>query len=228
MKKHWKKAVLAGLFAVLGAYLSFAASEFITFEELKRNSNLLSEIVRRNYLPSVGVLGFCFLTTAFFVPGALLLTIAAGFLFGPVAGALYATAFSTLSSTLAFFLSRHLIGNWVQRRYRGQLRRFNDEIARHGSHYLFVMRVVPLMPSFLINYLSGLTRISAFRFALFSFLGMLPGASIYACAGRQLRLLESPGDILSVKMLIGFLLLAGFALLPVLYRALQRAFRSRK
>ena len=106
----------------------------------------------------------------------MILTVCGRFSVRGVPGALYAAAFSTAGSLLAFLLSRHLIGAWVQQRYRRQLGRFNDEIARHGPNYLFVLRVVPVMPSFLINYLSGLPAFRACRFALFSFLGIAPGA----------------------------------------------------
>ena len=80
----------------------------------------------------------------------------------------------------------------MQQRYKKQLKRFNEEIARHGSNYLFVLRVTPVLPSFVINYLSGLTRISPWRFALFSLLGIAPGAVVYSLAGLQLKTHRDP------------------------------------
>jgi uncharacterized membrane protein YdjX (TVP38/TMEM64 family) len=162
------------------------------------------------------------MTTAFFVPGALILTVSGGFLFGVARGALYGAFFLTAGSVLAFLLSRHLIGEWIQKRYETQLRRFNREVARHGVNYLFILRVIPVMPAFLVNYLSGLTRMSTVRFAVVSFLGILPGAVVYSVAGRQLATIESTDDILSASVLIGFALLAVFALLPVLHAKLRK------
>lgn len=227
MKKYWKKISLLLLMMAVIVFVLFTLGDLLTFEALKKNSAELARYVQDHYVVSFLVFAAAFLSTAFFVPGALILTISSGYFFGAVQGALYASLFSTAGATLAFLASRYLIGTWVQTHYKKQLKRFNEEIASHGSNYLFVLRVIPVMPAFLINYLSGLTRILTVRYIIVSFLGIVPGAVVYAMAGRQLATIESPEDILSVNVLIGFSLLALFALMPVIYKRLHRVLQER-
>lgn len=211
---------------VLATVLLSAAGELLTFEALKKNGRALADRVEEHYFISVFAFAAAFISTAFFVPGALVLTVSGGFLFGAALGSVYAALFSTAGCILAFLLSRHLIGEWIQKKFGQQFKRFNEEIRRHGPNYLFVLRIVPVMPSFLLNYLAGLTCISTLRFAVATFLGIFPGAIVYALAGRQLSQIERPHDILSGKIIAGFLLLAAFALLPVLYERMRRKQRK--
>ncbi len=227
MKKYWKKILLYALIAVLLAVLFVTAGELITFEALKQHSDELRAAVHTHYATSVALFALGFIATAFFVPGALVLTLAGGFLFGAVAGALYAAVFSTCGSVLAFLLSRNFLSSWVHERYGRQLVRFHQEIARHGPNYLFVLRVTPVMPSFLVNYLSGVTRIPAGCFALFTFLGIAPGSLVYSLAGVQLQSIQAPGDILSAKVLLGIWLLAVFSLSPVVFDLARWLVRTR-
>ncbi len=226
MKKYWKKILILLFIIVLSGFLVYSTWELVTLDALKKNSTALSAYVEQHYLLAVAAFGAAFLSTAFFVPGAIILTISGGFLFGTVRGALYSSIFSTIASTVAFLVSRYLIGSWVQSRFHLQLVRFNDEIHRHGTNYLFVLRIVPVMPAFLINYLSGLTRISIARFMIVSFFGICPGAAVYSLAGRQLATIERAEDILSLGVLIGLLLLALLALAPVLYRRIGSVFKG--
>lgn len=222
MKKYWKTILILLLSLALVAVLVSGAGDMITFEALKKNAKALAKLVDAHYLFSVLVFAASMISTAFFVPGALIFTVSGGFLFGAALGSLYAALFSTAGCTLAFLLSRHLIGGWVQKKYGKYFRGFNEEVSRHGPNYLFVLRVVPVMPSFMVNYLAGLTRISVSRFAVATFLGIVPGAVVCSLAGRQLAAIEAPGDIFSGKIIAGFLLLAVFGLLPVLYKRLKK------
>ncbi len=222
MKKYWKKSLFIALAAFVVSTVLIETGEFLTFAVMKSNSVRLSVYVNSHYLASLLVFACCFVGTSFLLPGALGLTVIGGFLFGTVPGALYACFFSTAGSTLAFLASRHVIGERIQERYGRQMERFNREIDRYGTNYLFVMRIVPVLPAFLINYLSGVTQMPAIRFAAVSFLAMMPGALIYSAAGRELAVIERPQDILSPGIVIGFLFLAGIGLAPVLYARLTR------
>ncbi len=228
MQKYWKKAMLLSIILVLSGLLAFSTWDLVTLEGLKENGAALSAYVDAHYLLAVAAFGAAFLSTAFFVPGAIILTISGGFLFGAVRGAIYSSLFSTIASTVAFLVSRYVIGEWVQSRFHLQLVRFNEEIHRHGTNYLFVLRIVPVMPAFLINYLSGLTRIPTVRFMVVSFFGICPGAAVYSLAGSQLATLETAEDVMSPDVLIGLLLLALLALAPVLYRRIGRAIKGSK
>jgi uncharacterized membrane protein YdjX (TVP38/TMEM64 family) len=227
MTKYWKKILLTVLITVLCAVLFVSLGEVITLDSIKRHSATLQRFVEERYLLSVALFGLAMVTTAFFVPGALVLTVTGGYLFGAGPGTLYTSLFSTVGAGLAFLLSRYLIGAWVQEHYWKQMKSFNNEIARHGPNYLFVLRIVPVMPAFMLNYLSGMTRMSLFRFALFSFLGILPGALIYSMAGLQLKSIQAPQDLLSGRMLIGLSLLVLFSLSPALLHLVRLFIRTR-
>jgi uncharacterized membrane protein YdjX (TVP38/TMEM64 family) len=222
MKKYSKKIGLVLFVLSFILLLATAPWESLTFESLRKHRGELAAYVENHYAVTLALFAVAFVSTSFIVPGALILTLAGGFLFGTGPGAVYASLFSTAGSTLAFWTSRYLIGAWVQERHRSQLVRFNEEIARYGSNYLFALRVVPVMPSFLVNYLAGLTRITTPRFMVATLGGILPGALVYSMAGRQLASIESPKDILSPPVIIGFALMATLALLPVVYSRVQR------
>jgi uncharacterized membrane protein YdjX (TVP38/TMEM64 family) len=146
----------------------------------------------------------------------------AGFLFGVVEASVYVNLAATAGATLAFLSSRYLIGNWIQERFRAHLAGFNSEIRRYGSNYLFLLRVVPVMPFFLVNYLAGITAIPLGKFILFTTAGTLPGSVVYAYAGRRIAEIESPDDLLSPGLVAALALLAALAFLPLLLRYQQR------
>lgn len=213
------KIVLLGLilFGAASVWLT-GLNEYLTFENLKGNRDILRSYVESHYIPSVIVFIAAVVSTAFFVPGAIAVTLVGGFLFGVLLGTLYLLAGATMGASLAFLSARYVLGNWVQRRYEEQLRIFNREMARHGHNYLITFRIVPVMPFFLVNYLAGITRMPIGRFMWTTAVGMLPGSVVYSFAGRELRGIESPDDIMSPKLLSALILLALFALLPVLLR----------
>jgi len=216
-KQGKKKKILLVLFILAGCFIVWlSVKDYITFEELKKNSDVLKQFVHAHYIESVLVFILFFISTAFFVPGAIVATIAGGFFFGVVMGTIYVNIGSTTGATVAFLSARYLLGNWIQHRYAKQLMIFNEEIARHGSNYLIVLRIIPVLPFFIVNYLSGMTKISTKKFVLITSLSMLPGSVVYTFAGEELGTLRSPGDALSAKFFIAFGLLALFALLPVI------------
>jgi uncharacterized membrane protein YdjX (TVP38/TMEM64 family) len=218
-----KKAALLLLLAVAALFFWMSdARQYLTFESLKRDRMLLRQLVDSHYLLSAFLFVLFFISTAFFVPGAIVATVAGGFLFGTVMGAVYVNIGSVTGAGLAFLSSRYLLGQRIQQKYSDQLRQFNREIDRYGPNYLFLLRIVPVLPFFVVNYLSGLTRISLKRFLITTSLSMLPGSFVYAFAGQQLSQIEKPGDILSAELLIAFGLLALLALLPLAIRLLRR------
>lgn len=217
------------LLAVLAAAIVFlrrsGLGDHLTFESLKENSALLLAFVERHYLLAVAVYIGLFISTAFVVPGALVLTIAGGFLFGVMPGTLYTTLGASAGASLSFFAARYLAGKRIQRHYRTQLERFNAEIDRNGYIYLFIMRVVPVFPFFVVNVLAGLTRIPYRVFLVMTLLGMIPGAAVYSFVGRQLSTVHTADDLLSPGIIAALVLLALFTLAPILYRHRRRARR---
>jgi len=165
--------------------------------------------------------------TAFSVPGAAVLTVVAGMIFGLWTGVLLVSFASSLGATLAFLVSRLLLRDWVQTRFRRYLSAVNRGVERDGSFYLFSLRLIPVIPFWVINLVMGLMPISAFRFYWVSQLGMLAGTAVYVNAGAEIGSLEefSAAGLLTPGLLLSFLLLAIF---PYLARWLLEAIKRRR
>ncbi|EJF31611.1 MULTISPECIES: TVP38/TMEM64 family protein [Enterobacteriaceae] len=163
--------------------------------------------------------GCYFLTAAFSIPGATLLTLLGGAIFGVVQGTVLVALAATAGATVAMLISRYLLRDWVQRRFSRMMEKVNQGIRRDGGHYLFALRLAPVFPFVLVNLLMGLTPMGVVRYAAISLLGMLPAIVVYINTGRQLSQLQSLGDILSPGMMLVFALLG---LLPLAARWLAR------
>lgn len=148
--------------------------------------------------------------TAISLPGATVLTLAAGALFGVLAGTVLASFASSLGALLAFLVARYVARAGIQRRFATRLHAIDQGIHRDGAFYLFSLRLVPAVPFFVINLLFGLTRMPAWRFYWVSQVGMLLGTVVFVNAGTRLAQLQSPAEILSPGMLLSFALLAVF------------------
>lgn len=163
--------------------------------------------------------------TALSLPGAAVLTLAAGAIFGLGRGTLIVSFASSIGATLAMLVARYLLREPLRRRYGERLKSIDAGIARDGGFYLFSLRLVPVFPFFLINLLAGLTALRAPTFYWVSQLGMLPGTIAYVFAGTQLARIASPADVLSPGLLGAFVLLG---LLPLLMRWLTRWLQARR
>ena len=217
-----RKAVLLLLFLFGSAVVWLTGPlDYLSFANLKENRDLLRSYVDAHYVLSVAAFIAMVVSTAFFVPGAIVFTLTGGFLFGVLRGTLYVLTGAVLGATLAFLSSRFIAGNWIQHRYEKHLGAFNREISIHGHNYLIFFRIVPVMPFFLVNYLAGITKVSLGRFVWTTAVGMLPGSVIYCFAGRELGNIESPDDIMSPGLMLALSLLALLALLPVCARILK-------
>jgi uncharacterized membrane protein YdjX (TVP38/TMEM64 family) len=221
--KNWKKIMILLLLAgVIVVSRMSGVTDYLTFDFVKEHRGALKDFVGNHYGLSVIIFMAAFLSTALFLPGAVALTLVSGFLFGVVEGVLYVNVAATTGSALAFLSSRYVIGRWIQERFAVQLRRFNREIECHGQNYLLFLRIVPLFPFFVVNYLSGITKISLGKFAWTTSLGLLPGSVLYAYAGRKLGEIARVQELFSPEVVASFLLLGLFALLPVVVRLRRR------
>lgn len=217
-----QRIVVLVLFLTMVLAVIFWGLDFLTLENIHKNQDRMKILVEQNPVRSVTLFVLAYITTAFFVPGALLLTLVAGFLFGVLPGTLYVIIGDTSGCVAAFLLSRYLIGEWIQEKFDRELRAFNREISLHGHNYLFALRVLPILPSFLVNYFAGLTRIPLKTFALTTSLGSLPGAAVYAFAGRKLGEVRQLEDLFSPDLILVFALLGLLAILPVGWKYLKR------
>ena len=163
--------------------------------------------------------------TALSLPGALVMTLVAGALFGLAWGTVIVSFASTLGATLAFLAARWLMGDWVRARFAGRMATVDAGMARDGGFYLFTLRLVPVFPFFLINLVMGLTSLRTWTFYWVSQLGMLAGTLVYVNAGTQLAQIRSLSGLASPG-LVGALALLG--LLPLASRQLIRALQARQ
>ncbi|TAL24857.1 MAG: TVP38/TMEM64 family protein [Nitrospirae bacterium] len=178
-------------------------------------------VLNRYYLSIVIYIIVYTVSTALSVPGAAVLTLSGGFVFGAVYGAIYSNIGATAGATLAFLFSRYLIGEWVQKKYKERLRRFNEELAKSGHLYLLTLRLIPAFPFFLINFFAGLAKVPLRTFLWTTAVGIIPGDIAYSFAGSRLNTIESVEDIFSARMLIALAFLALLILFPVIYKKLK-------
>lgn len=165
------------------------------------------------------------IVTALSLPGAAVMTLVGGAVFGLWLGVVVVSFASTIGATLAFLVSRFMLKDFVQSRYENQMRSINRGIDKEGSFYLFMLRMVPLFPFFVINLVMGITRIGMLQFYLVSQIGMLLGTFAYVYAGTQLGLVNQVTDILSPGLIGAFVILG---LLPLAMKKLIDYLRARR
>ena len=206
--------ILATVVLLVAAYFGLGLDRYLTlaavqdrlgdFEALRQASPIAT---------ALGFFGLYVLATALSLPGAVILTLAAGALFGLAGGTLIVSFASSLGATLAFLASRYLLRDSVQARFGDRLKAINDGMAKDGALYLFTLRLIPVFPFFLVNLLMGLTPIRTGTYYWVSQLGMLAGTLVYVNAGTQLAQLSSLSGILSPGVLMSFVLLGVFPMI---------------
>ena len=215
--------LLAG--AVLAIWLT-GAHQWLTLDALKSQADALAEAVAAHPVRSAALFFAIYvLVTAVSIPGAAVMTLAAGALFGLVQGTVLVSFASSIGATLAFLVARFGFRDALRARFGERLRDIDAGIARDGAFYLLTLRLVPAFPFFLVNLLSGLTSLPTRTFYWVSQLGMLPATIVYVLAGTQLAQVRSLGDVLSPGLLGAFVALG---LLPLLLKALLRWLAARR
>jgi len=199
--------------AALAAWFGFDLGAYLELERIRDRLDELREF-RDDHALAAGLyyLSVYIAVTGLSLPGAAVLTLAGGALFGFWYGLLLVSFASSIGATLACLVSRVLLRDWVQNRLQRQLRSINRGFERDGAFYLFGLRLVPLFPFFAINLAMGVLPISLWRFYWVSQLGMLAGTAVYVNAGTQLAQLEGPGGILSPALVGSFVLIGVFPL----------------
>ena len=209
------KILLLAVLAILAfAFFAFDLQQFLTLEFLKEQQNQLNEFYRQNPVKTLGGFFLAYvLVTALSLPGAAIMTLAAGGLFGLLTGTILVSFASSIGATLAFMASRFLFRSSVEQRFSSQLDTINRGLEKEGAFYLFTLRLIPVFPFFLINLIMGLTKMKAGVFYIVSQIGMLAGTIVYVNAGTQLAEISSPGDILSPPLILSFVILGLFPLI---------------
>lgn len=215
------KIVVILLFAVaIAAFFYFDLKQYVSLQALKTNRDRLLAFTEHHYSSAAALfIGAYVLQTAFSLPGAAIMTLAGGFLFGSFLGTLYVNLGATTGATLAFLAARYVLRDWVERKFGDRLGLIQEGFARNALSYLLTLRLIPLFPFFLVNMVSGLTRVGLPTYVMATAIGIIPGSFVYAYAGRQLGTINSLAEIASPRVLLAFTLLGLLALVPVVYRA---------
>ncbi|MEX8493896.1 TVP38/TMEM64 family protein, partial [Sphaerotilus sp.] len=189
-RRQW--LILLTVVALAAAFWSFDLGHWLRLETLKARQADLLALHDAHPLAVIAVYMAVYVAvTALSLPGAVILTLAGGALFGLWTGLVVVSFASTVGATLAFLAARYLLRDHVTRRFGARLDEVHRGIARNGAFYLFTLRLVPLVPFFVINLVMGLTKMPARRYAWVSQLGMLPGTLVYVNAGTALGGLQS-------------------------------------
>ena len=202
-----------GVLAAVALFFALDLQRFLSLAAVQGSLGSLREAYAEHGALMVGGYFLCYvLMAALSLPGATVMGLAGGAVFGFWVGTLAVSFASTIGATLAFLMSRYLLRDAVQRRFGDRLAAVNEGVAREGAWYLFTLRLIPVFPFFVINLVMGLTPMPARTFYWVSQLGMLGGTMVYVNAGRELGRLESLSGILSPSMLLAFALLGLFPL----------------
>lgn len=209
-----KLALIIFFIIVIGLFFALDLAQYLNLAYIKSQQEAINRYYSLNPIQT-GLIFFIsyVLITGVSLPGASIMTLIGGAIFGVTWGTILVSFGSVLGATMAFLVVRYLFHDFVQKRYSKQLEPINKGIEKEGGFYLFTIRLVPAFPFFIINALMALTPIKTINFALVSQIGMFPATVVYVNAGTQLAKIESLSDILSTELIISFVLLGIFPLL---------------
>ena len=209
-----KLIIVVIIIAAVVSFFAFDIDQLLTLENIKSSQTDFEQLKEASPVyVSLVFFSLYVLVAALSLPGAALMTLAAGAFFGLLWGLVLVSFASTIGATLAFLVSRYLLRESVQKRFGARLSAINSGVEKEGAFYLFTLRLVPIFPFFLINLLMGLTPVKTFTFYWVSQIGMFAGTVVYINAGTQLGGIENLSGILSLPLLLSFALLGVFPLL---------------
>lgn len=217
---------LTFILVFISAFFYFDLGEYLTLESLKAQQSAIENYRASNPKLAVVVYALVYIAvTALSLPGATILTLAGGAVFGVLWGTLIVSFASSIGATLAFLAARFLFRDTVEEKFAESLKAIDEGVEREGEFYLFGLRLVPVFPFFMINLLMGLTRMKVVTFYWVSQIGMLAGTVVYVNAGTQLGKIKSLAGILSPTVLGSFILLGLF---PLLAKKIVSSIRSKE
>ena len=214
-----KIVVVLAIGVGVAAFFYFDLGRFLSLEALKDNRDYLLSYTETHAAAAAALFVLVYVAvTGLSLPGAVILTLAGGFLFGALWGTLFVNLGATTGATLAFLASRYLLRDWVERKFGKWLGPVQQGFTKNAFSYLLTLRLIPLFPFFVVNLVSGLTRMNIGTYVAATAVGIIPGSFVYAYAGRQLGTINSLKDIASPGVIGAFVLLGLLALVPTLYK----------
>ena len=223
---------LLPVFAIAGAIaavFAFGLEEYLSFEALRDNREVLTAFVQQNY--AVALLAFMAIyavATALSLPGGAILTITGGFLFGTALGTSYAVIGATIGAVVVFLAARTALGDSLRQRAGPWLRKMEDGFKENALSYLLVLRLVPLFPFFVVNLVPAFLGVPLRTYVIGTFIGIIPGAFVFASVGAGLGSVFdsmedfSPAAALTTEVVVALVGLAVLSLVPVAYKRFVR------
>jgi len=209
-----KLSLLIAIAVLIGGFFVFDLGQYFNLEFFKSQQAAIDHYYQQNPLTTVSIFFILYVAvTGLSLPGAAIMTLVAGAIFGLLWGTIIVSFASSIGATVAFLAARFLFQDTVQKRFGHNLKAINRGVEREGAFYLFTLRLVPAFPFFVINLVMALTPIKTLTFYGVSQLGMLPGTLVYVNAGTQIAEIESVSGILSADLIFSFVLLGLFPLI---------------
>ncbi len=221
-----KSALVAAGGGLVAIFFALDLQQYLSLNYIKESQARFTDLYHENPgLVIGGYMGIYILVTALSLPGAAILTLAGGALFGLTTGLLVVSFASSIGATLACFMARFVFRDWVQDKFGDKLTTINEGIAEEGAFYLLSLRLIPVFPFFVINLVMGLTRMPLFTFYWVSQLGMLAGTAVFVNAGKELAKIDSLSGILSPSLIGSFVILGLF---PLIVKKLVTVIQGKK
>ena len=210
---------------MIALFRVFSLGNYLTLSYIKESQHRFELLYSEHRMAVIaGYMTTYILVTSLSLPGATVMGLAAGALFGLLTGTIIVSFASTIGATMACFVSRFILRDWIQNRFGDKLKTVNKGFKEEGTFYLFTLRFIPLFPFWLINLVMGLTKMPLKTYYWVSQIGMLPGTMVYVNAGKELGKIDSLTGILSPRLLLSFALLGLF---PITAKKLIALYKSR-
>ncbi|GMR03380.1 MAG: TVP38/TMEM64 family protein [Thermodesulfovibrionia bacterium] len=226
-KKYVNKIIIVlVVIGLIAAFRVFNLGDYFSLSYIKESQEKF-EIMYTEHRAAViaGYMGVYILVITLSLPGAAVMTTAAGVFFGLLTGTILVSFASTIGSTLACFVSRFILRDWIQGKFGDKLKTVNEGIEKEGALYLFTLRLIPVFPVWLINLVMGLTKMPLRTFFWVSQVGMLAGTIVYVNAGKELGKIDSLSGIFSPTLILSFVILGLF---PITAKKLLALYKKRK
>lgn len=220
------KVALAVLFVgVIVAFFALGGPKYLTLDALKANRDALLAFTQQHYLAAVAIAFLIYVAAvAFSLPGALILSLATGFVFGRWVGTLVVVVAATIGAVIVFLVARYVFADAARKRMGALGEKINAGFTENAFSYMLFLRLVPVFPFFLVNLAPAFTSVPLSTFALATLIGIIPGSFVFVNLGQTLGRIDSLSGLVSVETLVAFALLGVIALVPVAIRK----FRDRK
>ncbi len=220
-----KLGIVAAAALIVAFFLAYDLDRYLTLSYIKESQAQLMRLYEQNpFMVIIAYMGLYVTVTALSLPGAVILTLVGGALLGLVTGTIVISIASTTGATLACFVSRFILRDWVEGKFGDKIASVNRGVEKEGPLYLFSVRLIPIFPFFVINLVMGLTRMPLRTFFWVSQLGMLPGTIVYVNAGKQLGQISSASGILSPSLILSFVILGVF---PIAAKKIMKLVRRK-